>query len=261
MNASPTRYPLPVSSSSASSRSSAATTSRAPRPPPRRRRPGSAAGRRRSRTRRRPPCAARLSRSGPGSIPLASSSIRSRSVRSSCQASSRICGPSSLVEEVLELERPATLGRLLRVERRLGPALLERRDDRGRVADVAAVEAQDREGLRRPAGEPERDRDVRAGERRAALVLDPLVGERPAGLLAVVRDRDVPEQRLVVAHLRSTSISESRRETRVGKRQRPVAAGRSAAPSGGSGSASPPASTWSAHMCAARAQPPTTSAV
>ena len=56
--------------------------------------PGSAAAPRPSRS--APPTAWRRAvlAQRPGSIPLASSSIRSRSVRSSCQASSRICGPS-----------------------------------------------------------------------------------------------------------------------------------------------------------------------
>ena len=40
-----------------------------------------------------------------------------------------------LVEEILELERATALRRILGVERWLRPALLDRGDDSGRVAD------------------------------------------------------------------------------------------------------------------------------
>ena len=109
-------------------------------------------------------------------------------------------GPELLVEEVLEGEGAPALVGVGRVERGLGLALLERGDDRGRVADVAAVDGQHREGDLGAAGEPERERDVAAGRRRAPLVLDALVGQGPARLLAVVRDGDVPEGGEAAAH-------------------------------------------------------------
>src|SRR5438876_11291068 len=52
-----------------------------------------------------------------------------------------------LVEEVLELERPAAVGRVGRVERRLGPQALEALDSARRVVDRLAVEHEDRQRL------------------------------------------------------------------------------------------------------------------
>jgi len=104
------------------------------------------------------------------------------------------------VEVVRERERAAPLGDLGGVERRLGEALLQRGDYRGRVADVAAVQAQHGKGVMGATGEPEGDGHVGAGDRRATAVLDALPGKRPARLLAVVRDVDLPENRLVVRH-------------------------------------------------------------
>ena len=71
----------------------------------------------------------------------------------SWKASSRSVGTQLLVEEVLQLQRPAALDRVLGIERRLRIAPLERRDDLRRVADRLAVELQHREGRDRAAGQ------------------------------------------------------------------------------------------------------------
>jgi hypothetical protein len=111
-------------------------------------------------------------------------------------------GPQLLVEEVLQLERAAALLGVGGIERRLGEALLERGDYLGRVADRPPLELQHREGdVAGVAGEPHRGRDVGAGDGDgAADVRHPLVVERPAHLLAVVRDVDVPESGFRIAH-------------------------------------------------------------
>ncbi len=104
-------------------------------------------------------------------------------------------GAELFVEEVLELERPTSIDRLRRVQRWLLVAFLERADDRGRVADAPAVELEDRQRVAPAAGQRERERHVKPGRERAALVLDALQVERPSRLLVVVRDPDVPEDR------------------------------------------------------------------
>ena len=109
-------------------------------------------------------------------------------------------GAELLVEELLQLERAAPLGDVRRVERRLGVALLQRGDDRGRVADSLSVDAEHGEGVVGAAGEPEGDRHVGAGDGRVAAMLDFLPGQRPARLLAVVRDVDLPEGGEGVTH-------------------------------------------------------------
>src|SRR5438876_3744818 len=65
-----------------------------------------------------------------------------------------------LVEEVLELERPAAIGRVGRVVRRLGPQALEALDSARRVVDRLAVEHEDRQRLlpRHPEDAAEGDR-------------------------------------------------------------------------------------------------------
>jgi hypothetical protein len=103
-----------------------------------------------------------------------------------------------LVEELLQLERPRTLAGIARIERGLGHRFLERGDDLGGVADRPAVELQDGERVAAASRQDEGDRDVRARGRGAPLVLDSLVLERPASLLVVVRDADVPEDGLHV---------------------------------------------------------------
>jgi hypothetical protein len=101
-----------------------------------------------------------------------------------------------LVEEVLQLEGPTALGGVGGIEGGIRMALLERGDDRGGVADGLPVEPQDRKRAAAAPRQGERDDHVDTGHRRPALMLDALVIERPADLLAVVRDRDVPEHRL-----------------------------------------------------------------
>ena len=104
-------------------------------------------------------------------------------------------GSELLVEEVLELQRPAPLIWVGGVQRRLGVALLEGGDDRRRVADRTAVELEQGEGLVLAAGDEQRRRHVRPRRRRVAVVFDALPVQRPADLLAVVGDLDVPELR------------------------------------------------------------------
>jgi hypothetical protein len=48
-------------------------------------------------------------------------------------------GPEFLVEELLELERPAALLEVGRIQRRLRAALLQGGDDRRRIGDPPAV--------------------------------------------------------------------------------------------------------------------------
>jgi hypothetical protein len=98
-----------------------------------------------------------------------------------------------LVEEILQRQRPRTLARIGRVERRVGMAALELGDDPRRIADRFAVELEQRE--RPAAAEPPRPQRVQPGRRRAKAVSDALEVERPAGLLVVVREGDVPEHR------------------------------------------------------------------
>src|SRR5215213_8444759 len=65
---------------------------------------------------------------------------------------------------------------------------------------MATFEREDREGLLLAPGQPQGNRHVGAWKRCPAAVLDALVGEGPACLLAVVRDLDVPEGGEGVAH-------------------------------------------------------------
>ena len=97
------------------------------------------------------------------------------------------------VEVVLELERPRALRRVGRIQGRVGVKLLQRGDDRRRVADGPAVDLEDRQRAPAAAGQPGRVEGMKARERRLAHVGHALVVERPARLLVEVRDLDVPE--------------------------------------------------------------------
>src|SRR5690349_16826512 len=87
---------------------------------------------------------------------------------------------------------------VLRVKRRLRKVLLERTDDRGRVLDGLVADPHHGEGFAAPASEPQRHQHVGAGHRGAALMLDALVVEGPADLLAVVGHAYMPEDGLHV---------------------------------------------------------------
>src|SRR5262249_9270464 len=95
------------------------------------------------------------------------------------------------IEEVLELEGALPLGRILGVERRLRPALLDRGDDSGRVPDRLPVESEN--GSRHPTAKAFRGQRVENWEEGAPSVGDPLEVQRPADLLVVVRDLELPE--------------------------------------------------------------------
>ena len=73
--------------------------------------------------------------------------------------------------------------------------------------------------------------DVRAGDRRPALVLDSPCGRAPSGPSRCSARRGCARGAASIAH--STSISESCRETSVGRRQRPVAGPDRAHPAAG----------------------------
>src|SRR5207244_889992 len=104
------------------------------------------------------------------------------------------------VEVLLELERAAP-GRLVAgVERWVGMQALERLDDARRVGDRAAVEHEHR--YRSLSRQPEHPRDVERGKERAADVRDALPVERPARLLVVVGEAELPEDRAL--HGRAT---------------------------------------------------------
>ncbi len=92
-----------------------------------------------------------------------------------------------------------------------GSVGLQGGDDLGRVADVRPVQLQHRQGRLRPPRQDQGDRDVAARQGRAAGVVDPLVLERPANLLAVVRDVDLPEGRLLLRLRRSSSACQHKR--------------------------------------------------
>src|SRR5688500_15444951 len=92
-----------------------------------------------------------------------------------------------LVEELLELERPPAL---FRVKRGFRVEALKLRDDARRVADPAAVEHE--HGQRVTAAQPPRGPVMEASVQRVPRVADALVVERPAHLLVVVRDLEVP---------------------------------------------------------------------
>ena len=99
-----------------------------------------------------------------------------------------------LVEIVLDCERALPRGRVTRIQRRLRITLFERGDDAGRIGDRPALQEQDRQ-FALPGRAPGADQVVRAEH--LAAVSDALVIERPAHLLVVVRQRDVPQQRSV----------------------------------------------------------------
>jgi hypothetical protein len=80
--------------------------------------------------------------------------------------------PELFVEELLELDRPLPLAWLSRVERRVGPSPLERRDDPRRVRDGLAIDAQHRH--RRLPRHPEDAGIVQARKQRTTHVRDAL---------------------------------------------------------------------------------------
>src|SRR3954454_16722824 len=98
-----------------------------------------------------------------------------------------------LVEEVLEIERPAALLEVRGVERRVRVGVLEVGDDARRIADRVPVLDEDGEGGRRAARQLTRELAVPPGNGGLADVGDALVVERPADLLVVVRDLEVVE--------------------------------------------------------------------
>jgi len=107
-----------------------------------------------------------------------------------------------LVEIVFQSERSLPRGGVTGIERRRRIALFERGDDLGRIADRPAVQEQD--GQRTvPRRTPRTDQIV--GAKHLTVVRDTLAVERRAGLLAVVRERDVPQQGRV--HRASGSLS------------------------------------------------------
>ena len=78
------------------------------------------------------------------------------------------------------------------IQGRVGPVFLERGDDRGRVAGPRPSISQT--GRRRCSPRVNRSAVSRASRHRSPqLIRNPLVVERPASLLVVVRDLDVPE--------------------------------------------------------------------
>src|SRR5215210_6854936 len=148
--------------------------------------------------------------------PLDEPRRRAEPLRSDCDRGPRVleqgvergpadAGAELFVEEVLERESPLPVGRAGRVERRVGPVLLERGDDPGRVSDRPPVDLEDRRGSPFPLEAP--PQPVRARRERAALVGDPLEVERPAGLLVVVGEAELPEdgQASGVAHCAASS--------------------------------------------------------
>ena len=96
-----------------------------------------------------------------------------------------------LVKIVFERERALPRGGVTGIEGRLGIVLFEHGDDVGRIADRLAVQEQDGQGTA-PRRAPGADQVVRAEH--LTVVRDVLVVECPAGLLAEVRERDVPQQ-------------------------------------------------------------------
>jgi hypothetical protein len=99
-----------------------------------------------------------------------------------------------LVEIVFQCERPLPRRGVTGIQWRLGIALFERRDDTRRIADRPSLQEQDRQRTA-PRRAPGADQVV--GAKYATAVRDPLVVERPADLLAEMRERDVPQQRRV----------------------------------------------------------------
>ena len=97
-----------------------------------------------------------------------------------------------VVEILLQRERALPRGGVTRIKQRLGVMLLKRGDDARGIGDGPAIEPQNGQlTLARRA--PDADQIV--GAEHAAPVRDALVVERPAHFFAVVRERDVPEQR------------------------------------------------------------------
>src|SRR5439155_4896159 len=121
-----------------------------------------------------------------------------------------------LVEEVLERERPAARGVVGRIERRLGSQALEALDDARRVVDRLAVEHED--GDRLLPRHPQHARNVEAGQERAAYVGDALPVERPARLLVVVREAELPEDGRRRRHRLSARASRQAESRRVATR-------------------------------------------
>ena len=109
------------------------------------------------------------------------------------------CRAELLVEVVFQRERVLPRVGVTGIQRRLGIALFERGDDMGRIADRAAVEEQNRQRAV-PRRTPGADQVVRAEH--FAAVRDALVVERPTHLLAEMRERDVPQQRCILVHMR-----------------------------------------------------------
>src|SRR5581483_870652 len=92
---------------------------------------------------------------------------------------------------VLELGRAPALGRVRREERRIGPELLQRLDDPGRIGDRLPVDDENRDELL--PRHPEDAGQVEAGKEGTADVRDALPVEGPAHLLVEVRETEVPE--------------------------------------------------------------------
>jgi hypothetical protein len=71
---------------------------------------------------------------------------------------------------------------------------------------VATIELDHRECVLTALREEQRHSDVIAADRRVPLVLHPLVVERPADLLAVVRERQMPEDGTFRCHAGSLAV-------------------------------------------------------
>src|SRR5215207_7226151 len=108
--------------------------------------------------------------------------------------------PKFLVEVVLEIQGSAVFLGILRIERRIGPAALQGADDGGRVADRLTIQHEERKRGAMAAAQPQCGQHVGATWKGAPPVRDALVVQGPARLLVVVRDLDVPQNRLRVAH-------------------------------------------------------------
>src|SRR5207244_4725547 len=92
-----------------------------------------------------------------------------------------------------------------RVPRCLRPPLLEHPDHLRRITDRTPVHLQD--GHRAARAQAPRRELLERGRHRAAYVRDPLVVERPPGLLVVVRDLEVPEDRRLYGGPLEVSVS------------------------------------------------------
>lgn len=98
-----------------------------------------------------------------------------------------ICICSRMFQRKRALPRGGVTG----IERRLGMTLFERGNDVGRIADCLTVQEQNGQRAA-PRRAPGADQVVRAEY--LTVVCDALVVECPAGLLAEVRERDMPKQ-------------------------------------------------------------------